>query len=519
MTSHRLGPISRPICRDCIALIDGKWTGACANRWEVVLGAAHGAGTGAGVGQSGWGRAGGAGGWCRRVGQAGGAGGWGRAGSGRQDGRGRADGRERGGERAGRGSVMEELAGPGGTGGLAGKGMVRRRAGLLAGGVVEWARGPVPGSGSQASCAAGGWARAGQAGAGRGAGRPRGGAGAGHAGRGRGVLVRLVARGTATAGVRGGAVVPADDSGVVHARWRPGSGLTSDPAAGTGPGLAWVRLVAAPYRAWAAMWRWLAGHGHLLAAALSPPAPLLPYQCGHSRRAGLGWSYRMFRGCAQRGRRAHPGGTFRVRAKMPGEWRPPVCAGAARALIAAPGVPAAAVPQRARRGRGNDPRCPAPGLRPGRRDPVFGLAARAPGRHRLHRHWQDHTAAAAVGRLHGRRAAPVRRRVGAAASAGGARLQGRRVVAQGRRPDQAGAARRGRQVDRHLAGRGVPGRCGPCRLERLVTTLLDLIEHGTGGAAYYTDIMEAMVALAVGAPCGPPASSADFLARLDSRAG
>ena len=52
--------------------------------------------------------------------------------------------------------------------------------------------------------------------------------------------------------------------------------------------------------------------------------------------------------------------------------------------------------------------------------------------------------------------------------------------------------------------------------DRLVTTLLDLIEHGTGGAAYYTDVMEALVALAVYAPCGPPASSADFLARLDA---
>ena len=30
--------------------------------------------------------------------------------------------------------------------------------------------------------------------------------------------------------------------------------------------------------------------------------------------------------------------------------------------------------------------------------------------------------------------------------------------------------------------------------DRLVTTLLDLIEHGTGGAAYYTDVMEALVA-------------------------
>ncbi len=50
---------------------------------------------------------------------------------------------------------------------------------------------------------------------------------------------------------------------------------------------------------------------------------------------------------------------------------------------------------------------------------------------------------------------------------------------------------------------------------QLVSTLVDLVEHGTGGAAYYTDVMDAVVALAVEAPCGPPASSADFLARLD----
>jgi hypothetical protein len=51
---------------------------------------------------------------------------------------------------------------------------------------------------------------------------------------------------------------------------------------------------------------------------------------------------------------------------------------------------------------------------------------------------------------------------------------------------------------------------------QLITTLLDLVEHGTGAAAYYADVMEAVVALAVGAPCGPPAGTADFLARLDA---
>ena len=51
---------------------------------------------------------------------------------------------------------------------------------------------------------------------------------------------------------------------------------------------------------------------------------------------------------------------------------------------------------------------------------------------------------------------------------------------------------------------------------QLTTTLVDLIEHGSGGAAYYADVMEAVVALAVGAPAGPPLTSADFLARLDA---
>jgi hypothetical protein len=50
---------------------------------------------------------------------------------------------------------------------------------------------------------------------------------------------------------------------------------------------------------------------------------------------------------------------------------------------------------------------------------------------------------------------------------------------------------------------------------QLTTTLVDLVEHGTGAAAYYADVMEAVVGLAVAAPGGPPASAADFLARLD----
>jgi hypothetical protein len=51
---------------------------------------------------------------------------------------------------------------------------------------------------------------------------------------------------------------------------------------------------------------------------------------------------------------------------------------------------------------------------------------------------------------------------------------------------------------------------------QLTSTLIDMIEHGTGAAAYYADVMDAIVALAVGAPAGPPADAADFLARLDT---
>jgi hypothetical protein len=52
--------------------------------------------------------------------------------------------------------------------------------------------------------------------------------------------------------------------------------------------------------------------------------------------------------------------------------------------------------------------------------------------------------------------------------------------------------------------------------DQLTTTLLALIEQGSGAAAYYADVMEAVVSLAIAAPCGPPADSAGFLSRLDS---
>ena len=120
-----------------------------------------------------------------------------------------------------------------------------------------------------------------------------------------------------------------------------------------------------------------------------------------------------------------------------------------------------------------------------------------------------------MGRVHGRRAAQVRRRRRARPllvvldCKGGA--SSRKV------------ADRTRRVLRDAGARSTAVWPDEASLslwtlppDHLVTTLLDLIEHGTGGAAYYTDVMEALVALAVYAPCGPPTSSADFLTRLDA---
>jgi hypothetical protein len=49
----------------------------------------------------------------------------------------------------------------------------------------------------------------------------------------------------------------------------------------------------------------------------------------------------------------------------------------------------------------------------------------------------------------------------------------------------------------------------------LVVLLYQMIETGTGNAAYYADILHAVTALAVTAPPGPPGSAAAFLDRLD----
>jgi len=50
----------------------------------------------------------------------------------------------------------------------------------------------------------------------------------------------------------------------------------------------------------------------------------------------------------------------------------------------------------------------------------------------------------------------------------------------------------------------------------LAVLLHQLTEHGSGGAAYYADIIQAVLTLAVCAPGSPPAGAAQFLDRLDA---
>jgi hypothetical protein len=51
----------------------------------------------------------------------------------------------------------------------------------------------------------------------------------------------------------------------------------------------------------------------------------------------------------------------------------------------------------------------------------------------------------------------------------------------------------------------------------LAVLLYQMIETGTGAAAYYADIMQAVLTLAVTAPGGPPYNAAAFLDRLDAK--
>jgi hypothetical protein len=269
-----------------------------------------------------------------------------------------------------------------------------------------------------------------------------------------------------------------------------------------GPGAVWFRVVAAPYRAWLDMWQ-LAGHGHLVAAAVAVAPPAIPIGIA---TGGLAWAYRLFR------MRTGTGGLTPAAPAAFDErqWRHQVRT--ARALIAAPG----ALPLISARG-----------------DVLAGAAIRSV------RHPAVRSAAIPYQRLRshqvvigstGTGKTTLLLRLWAGFMAAGLR---RYAAGAGRRPllvvldcKGGGSSRkvadRTRRVLRDAGARSTAIWPDEASLslwalppDRLVTTLLDLIEHGTGGAAYYADVMEAIVALAVSAPCGPPVSSADFLARLD----
>ena len=282
------------------------------------------------------------------------------------------------------------------------------------------------------------------------------------------------------------------------------------PARAADPGTWWFRAVAAPYRAWDALWR-LIEHGHPVAGAVAaaPPAVPLGLVAG-----GACWAYRRFRmRSGAGGLTPESPGAFDAR-----QWRHQVRA--AQALIAAPG----SLPLLSRGGHvvaGATIRAVGPGA--GQHGAGQRRAASIP-YERLRAH-QVVIGSTGTGKT------TLLLRLWAGFMAAGLR---RYAAGAGRRPllvvlDCKGGASsrkvadRTRRVLRDAGARSTAIWPDEASLslwtlpaDRLVTTLLDLIEHGAGGAAYYTDVMEALVALAVCAPCGPPANSADFLARLDA---
>lgn len=259
----------------------------------------------------------------------------------------------------------------------------------------------------------------------------------------------------------------------------------------------WLRVVTAPYQAWHAMWH-LAAHGQVALAAvtIAPAAVPLGLAAG-----GLAWARRIYAMNTGAGGRS-PSAPVSFDAR---QWRRQVRT--ARARIAAPG----AVPLLNADG-----------------DVVIGATIRAV------RHQARTITALPYARLRshqvvigttGTGKTTLLLRLWAGFMAEGLRKRAHPILvvidckggASSRK-----VADRVRRVMRDAGARSTAVWPDDARLSlwdlppgRLTTTLLDLIEHGTGGAAYYADVLEAVVWLAVNAPCGPPAGSADFLGRLD----
>ena len=275
------------------------------------------------------------------------------------------------------------------------------------------------------------------------------------------------------------------------------AGMGGLPAGMTG-GPAWLRGVAAPYRAWLAMWR-LAAHGHLGTAAITIAPIAIPLGLA---AGGLAWAYRIFAMDTGAGGRSPAAPVaFDLR-----QWRRQVRT--AKARIAAPG---------------------AIGLRAGDGAVVIGATIRTV------RHPARPIAAIPYARLRshqvvigttGTGKTTLLLRLWAGFMAEGLRRHTHPllvVIDCKGGPSSRKVADRVRRVMRDAGARSTAVWPDEASLslwelqpDQLTTTLLDLIEHGGGAAAYYHDVLEAIVSLAVRAPCGPPACSADFLARLDA---
>ncbi len=271
---------------------------------------------------------------------------------------------------------------------------------------------------------------------------------------------------------------------------------------GVGPGTVWFRAVAAPYRVWAGMWE-LFAHGQVAGAVVAVAPVAVPAGIAVG---GLGWAYRRFRmrsGAA--GLTPAAPAAFDER-----QWRHQVRS--ARAAIAARGalpllsasgqVVVGATIRSVRHRTGRTAAIPYPRLRS--HQVVIGSTGTGKTTLLL-RLWAGFMAAALRRHADGTGRRPL---LVVLDCKGGA--SSRKVADRTRRVLRDAGAR-----STAIWPDETPLSLWTLPPDRLVTTLLDLIEHGTGGAAYYSDVMEALVSLAVCAPCGPPASSADFLARLD----
>ena len=278
--------------------------------------------------------------------------------------------------------------------------------------------------------------------------------------------------------------------------WLTASGLSA-------PGPPGWRVAGAPYRAWLDMWR-LAAAGHLAAAAvvIAPAAIPLGLLTG-----GLAWAVRIYQMETGAGGLS-PGSAVSFDRR---QWRRQ--ARSARARIAAPG----AVPLTHRNGD-----VVIGGMIRAIRHPARAITALPYARLRSHQVVIGTTGT-------GKTTLLLRLWAGFMATA-----LSRQAAGTGRRPllvvldckggaDSRRIADRARRVLRDAGARATAIWPDDASLSlwnlppgRLITTLLDLIEHGRGAAAYYADVMEAIVALAVQAPPAPPANATDFLARLDA---